>query len=185
MVLWIAIAGLIAWLSFEVVLRGPGESRRWAGSADAGRSTRVLVSSFLVALAASVALSVLGVALAPLAVRWLGCGLLGGGLLLRAWSMSVLGRSYSRGLQVTEQQALVTAGPYRVVRHPGYAGTLLVWIGFGLAAGSWVGVAVIAALLGSAYVYRIGLEERMLASEFGPSYQRYQARTRRVIPGIY
>lgn len=185
MVLWIAIAGLIAWLSFEVFLRGPGESRRWAGSADAGRSTRFLVGSFFLALAASTLLSVLGVAIEPLAVRWLGCGLLAAGLLLRAWSMSVLGRSYSRGLQVGEQQALVTTGPYRILRHPGYAGTLLVWIGYGLAIGSWAGVVVIAALLGTAYIYRIGLEEHMLASEFGPSYQAYQERTWGLIPGLY
>lgn len=132
MVLWIGIAGLVAWLSFEVFLRGPGESRRWAGSADTGRSTRFLVGSFFLALVASIVLSVLGVAIAPLAVRWVGCALLVAGLLLRAWSMTVLGRRYSRGLQVTEQQALVTVGPYGIIRHPGYAGTLLVWIGYGL-----------------------------------------------------
>ena len=185
MVLWIAMAGPVAWLSFEVFLREPGESRRWAGSADAGRSTRFLVGSFFLALTASIVLSVLGVAIAPLAVRWLGCALLAAGLLLRAWSMTVLGRSYSRGLQVTEQRSMVTAGPYRIIRHPGYAGTLLVWTGYGLAVGSWAAVVVIGALLGAAYVYRIGLEERMLASEFGPTYQTYQRRTWRLIPGLY
>lgn len=185
MVLGIAIAGFVIWLSFEFLLRGPGESRRWSGSADAGRSTRVLVWSFLLAVAVSIVLSVLGVAMAPLALRWVGCALLAAGLLLRAWSMSVLGRAYSRGLQVTEQQALVTAGPYRILRHPGYAGTLLVWIGFGLAVGSWAAAVVIGALLGPVYLYRIRLEERMLVSEFGETYQRYQRRTWRLIPGVY
>jgi hypothetical protein len=58
------------------------------------------------------------------------------GLALRAWSMRALGSSYSRTLGVVEgedQQAVVDAGPYRLIRHPGYLGSLLTWVGFALA----------------------------------------------------
>ncbi len=185
MVLWVAIVGLLAWVSFEVVLRGGGEARRWRGRADAGRSTRVLLVSFLVALGVSVAFSTLRVAPASFTLRWIGCALLGGGLGLRAWSMTALGSSYSRGLQVSERQSLVTRGPYRIIRHPGYAGTLLVWIGYALGVGSWAGAIVVAAVLGLAYVHRIGTEERMLRAEFGAVYQTYQQRTWRLIPGVF
>lgn len=47
------------------------------------------------------------------------------------------------------------AGPYRVIRHPGYAGSLLVWIGYALGAGSWAGAILIGIVLGAAYFYRI------------------------------
>jgi len=163
----------------------PGEARRWLGPADAGRSSRVLLISFLVSLGISLVLSRVRVALAPPTVRWAGCGLLISGLALRAWSMAILGKSYSRGLQVANRQVLVTVGPYRLIRHPGYAGTLLVWIGFTLGAGSWAAAVVNGVLLGAAYLYRIRVEERMLRTEFGAAYQTYQLRTWRLVPGLF
>ncbi len=65
MVLWVAIAGLLVWVSFEFLLRGPGEARRWVGAADTGHSTHVLLASFLVSLGISFVLSRFRVALAP------------------------------------------------------------------------------------------------------------------------
>jgi hypothetical protein len=82
---------------------------------------------------------------APLLIRWLPGGSLppvaapaglvveATGLALRAWSMRALGGSYSRTLRVVEdedQQTVVDAGPYRLIRHPGYLGSLLTWVGF-------------------------------------------------------
>ncbi len=142
-------------MSFEFLLREGGEARRWVGPADAGHSTQVLLVSFLVSLGISVVLSTSRVALAPVGIHWAGCSLLVCGLALRAWSMAILGSSYSRGLQVRKRQALVMAGPYRVIRHPGYAGSLLVWIGYALGAGSWAGAILIGIVLGAAYFYRI------------------------------
>ncbi|MHB2024394.1 MAG: methyltransferase family protein [Mycobacteriales bacterium] len=76
------------------------------------------------------------------------------GLAWRAWSMRTLGRSYSRTLRVVEgddQQAVVDAGPYRLIRHPGYQGSLLTWVGFALTPSRRVPVvALIAGLLGVA-----------------------------------
>lgn len=185
MVVWVAIAGLLVWVSFEFLLRGGGEARRWLGPADVGRSTGVLLVSFLISLIVTFAFVGFRVGLAPIAARWAGCALLGCGLALRAWSMAVLGSSYSRNLQVTRSQRLVTVGPYRVIRHPGYAGSLLVWIGYGLGVGSWAGAILVGALLGTAYFYRIGTEERMLRVEFGAVYETYEQRTWRLIPGLF
>src|SRR2546428_1769164 len=184
MVLWVAIAGLLIWGSFEFFLRGGGEARRWGGRADVGSSTQVLLVSFLVSLAITVVFGGFRLGLAPLA-RWTGCVILACGLALRAWSMVVLGGSYSRGLQVTSQQALVTGGPYRFIRHPGYTGSLLVWIGYALRAGSWVAAILVAVVLGVAYFYRVGTEARMLQAEFGAAYQTYQRQTWRLIPVIF
>ncbi len=84
-----------------------------------------------------------------------------------------------------KRQELVTAGPYRLIRHPGYAGSLLVWIGYALGAGSWAAAILISLVLGGAYLYRIAAEERMLRAEFGATYQMYQQRTWRLIPGLF
>jgi protein-S-isoprenylcysteine O-methyltransferase len=185
MVFWVAVAGLVVWLSFEFLLRAPGEARRLAGRADAGHSTRVLLVSYLISLVISLLLSGYRIALAPIPIRWAGCILLVGGLVLRAWSMAILGTKYSRSLQVMKRQELVTAGPYRLIRHPGYAGSLLVWIGYALGAGSWAAAILIGLVLGGAYWYRIAAEERMLGAEFGAPYRMYQQRTWRLIPGLF
>jgi protein-S-isoprenylcysteine O-methyltransferase len=144
-----------------------------------------LLIAFLISLVISVLFSGFRIALAPMAIRWAGCILLVGGLFLRAWSMAILGTRYSRGLQVMKRQELVTAGPYRLIRHPGYSGSLLVWIGYTLGAGSWAAAILNSFVLGGAYLYRIAAEERMLRAEFGAPYQMYQHRTWRLIPGLF
>ncbi len=72
------------------------------------------------------------------------------------------------------------AGPYRLVRHPGYLGTLVAWAGFGLTSGSLPVVAVVSTLFGRAYGRRIMAEERLLARDL-PGYQAYRRRTKRLL----
>jgi protein-S-isoprenylcysteine O-methyltransferase Ste14 len=79
----------------------------------------------------------------------------------------------------------VTTGPYRLVRHPGYAASCLVWIGAALAFDSWLAAAIVAAMLLVAYGWRIRAEETMLESTFGTAYRDYEARSRRLIPWVY
>jgi hypothetical protein len=47
--------------------------------------------------------------------------------------MIVLGRFYTRTLVTVSNQELVNRGAYRLVRHPGYRGSLLTWTGASLA----------------------------------------------------
>jgi protein-S-isoprenylcysteine O-methyltransferase Ste14 len=108
-----------------------------------------------------------------------------GGLGLRAWSMRTLDRSYTRTLRTDgRDHALVETGPYRWVRHPGYAGSLLIWTGFALTSRSPLTVALTSALLGTAYARRIVVEEDLLGREL-PGYRDYARRTSRLVPGIW
>jgi protein-S-isoprenylcysteine O-methyltransferase len=43
--------------------------------------------------------------------------------------MHALGKSYTRTLGTDERLAPITTGPYRVLRHPGYASSLPAWVG--------------------------------------------------------
>jgi protein-S-isoprenylcysteine O-methyltransferase Ste14 len=107
------------------------------------------------------------------------------GIALRGFAMSTLGRSYSLTPQVDTDQAIVTTGPYRLIRHPGYAGILVTILGLQLIAGTWV------ALLATLFVIlpvpvRIRLEEEILLEQRGARYLAYERRTPyRLIPGIY
>jgi protein-S-isoprenylcysteine O-methyltransferase len=123
--------------------------------------------------------------LIPPAVAWAGLLVAAGGLWLRLSAPRVLGRFYTRTLRVAEQQTVVDKGPYRLIRHPGYAGDLALWIGAGLATGNLSATLVIAVVIFAAYWYRIQAEEQMLVEKLGQPYRDYQARTRRLIPFVY
>ena len=66
-------------------------------------------------------------------LAWSGIMVMLSGLALRIWAVRVLGAFYTRILQTSTQQHLVTKGPYRLVRHPGYLADLLMWFGAGFA----------------------------------------------------
>jgi len=104
---------------------------------------------------------------------------------LQHFDYSPLGALYTRTLQIQPDQRVITDGPYRVIRHPGYAGTLLLWIGATLATTNWPAIVVATPVIISAYVYRIHCEEAMLASTFGEQYGIYRAHTWKLIPFVY
>lgn len=117
-------------------------------------------------------------------VSWVGLIVMLLGLAFRAWSMRVLGASYTRTLRVSAQE-VVDRGPYRYVRHPGYLGSILIWIGFAIALADWVGIVVIVPLMVGVYVYRIQAEETMLVAAFGDRYEGYRERSWRLVPFLY
>lgn len=181
---YLGVAGLLVWVGFELVFRSPGAASKWQGDAQDRASTPLLVLAFAVA-------AILPAALRDVAVGSLGQGAWAGvclcvlGLGLRAWGMRTLGTSYTRTLRTGSGQRLVTDGPYRWVRHPGYVGSMAVWIGAALAFHSWLAAIVVAILMLLAYGWRIRSEERMMADHFGDAYRDYTARTSRLFPGLY
>jgi protein-S-isoprenylcysteine O-methyltransferase Ste14 len=90
----------------------------------------------------------------------------------------------SATIEVAREQQLVSTGPYAVVRHPMYAGALVMCIGVPLALGSWWGFAPVAVLV-AVIVWRLLDEERTLATDL-PGYVEYRARVRyRLVPGVW
>lgn len=73
-------------------------------------------------------------AIRPGAVAFgIGLVILLAGLVLRGWSIMTLGEYFTGSVAVSSDQPVVTAGPYRVLRHPSYSGLLLIMTGIGLA----------------------------------------------------
>src|SRR5215813_12192758 len=107
-------------------------------------------------------------------VGWVGVTLMLGGLALRWWANAVLGRFYTSTLRLAQDQQIVKEGPYRLVRHPGYAGVLVLWLGAGLASQNWLVAGIIVILMSVAYAYRIRSEESMLLTAFGETYRDYK-----------
>jgi protein-S-isoprenylcysteine O-methyltransferase Ste14 len=81
-------------------------------------------------------------------------------------------------------QRVITTGPYARVRHPMYAGALLLFLGTPLALGSWWGLAVYIPSL-AVLVARLRDEEQFLMRNLA-GYADYRRRVRfRLLPGVW
>jgi protein-S-isoprenylcysteine O-methyltransferase Ste14 len=119
----------------------------------------------------------------PEAVRY--CGLLPGaaGIAMMYWTMTNLGKNLTDTVSTRRDATLVTAGPYRYVRHPFYVTAALLMAAVALLSANWLiavfGFAVIALL-----VLRTPKEEQKLVEKFGDAYRDYMARTGRFVPRL-
>jgi len=90
----------------------------------------------------------------------------------------------SATVEVSEDQQLVSTGPYGVVRHPMYSGALVMLLGTPLALGSWRGLAAVP-VLAAVIVWRLLDEERLLTRELA-GYADYAKRVRRrLVPFVW
>lgn len=104
------------------------------------------------------------------------------GVALRARAIHELGAQYSHRVIRISESGLICSGPYRVLRHPAYAGMLLANIGF---VGYFAGPASIATLtlLAAAILWRIRIEEAVLIKS--PGYREFASTRRRFVPGVW
>jgi len=176
-----------------LVIENRGRQGQAARSLDTGsadqRSTLMIGIAFMIsmiALVAGVVLNLFSILLIYNSiVGWVGIALAALGVGMRTWANRVLGQFYTRTLRTEEGQRIVQEGPYRLIRHPGYLGTLLLWIGAALAIRNWLTLIVILVVMLIAYTYRISVEEKMLNATFGDVYQAYRKHTWRLLPPIY
>jgi protein-S-isoprenylcysteine O-methyltransferase Ste14 len=113
---------------------------------------------------------------------WAGFAL---GLALFSWAM-IANAYFSTVVREQDDRghSVCTSGPYRAMRHPGYAGAVLQGLAAPLLLGSlW---ALVPGLLaGAMMVWRTALEDRLLQAEL-PGYADYARRVRhRLLPGIW
>ncbi len=112
------------------------------------------------------------------------------GLILAAYvlgSYALIENAYFSGMvrmQTDRGQRVVTSGPYRWVRHPGYAGSLVVYVATPVFLDSaWAFVP--AAFLVLVLVIRTGLEDRTLREQL-EGYKEYAREVRsRLVPGVW
>ncbi|KAI8579212.1 hypothetical protein K450DRAFT_243298 [Umbelopsis ramanniana AG] len=146
-------------------------------------SGRFLLTSFILSLLAPIWLTT-GVGHMWSFLGWVGLGWMVGGVLLRLWAIHV-NQFFVVDLTVSDDMFICTDGPYKVIRHPGYMGTLLIWVGFGLAATNWFVLIFVAGLVTYALIRRIQVEEEVLFERFGVDYQAYADETARLFPFLY
>jgi protein-S-isoprenylcysteine O-methyltransferase Ste14 len=119
------------------------------------------------------------------AIHILGIVILLAGFVPLTWAMAV-NKFFEATVRIQSEnnQQVISSGPYRYVRHPGYVGVVLHFIAIPIALGTWA--ALIPALLGIVlFVVRTALEDSSLRSEL-PGYAAFAERTRyRLLPGVW
>ena len=107
------------------------------------------------------------------------------GLGLSGWAV-VTNRFFSSVVRIQEERGhhVVTGGPYRLIRHPGYAGTLIAAACGGVVIGSWWSLVPLAVLV-PLFLRRTLLEEELLRERL-TGYSEYASRVRfRLVPGLW
>ncbi len=107
------------------------------------------------------------------------------GLGIRIWSIQQLGNLFTPTVQIQESHNLITSGPYSLVRHPSYLGAFLCIISGPILLNSLVGSVTAIIAMGTAYYFRIKVEEKKLLLHFGDDYIRYKKVTKTFIPFIF
>jgi protein-S-isoprenylcysteine O-methyltransferase len=116
---------------------------------------------------------------------YLGCLFIAFGVTIRLMAVAALKQQFTTKVSIIERHKIVETGIYKMVRHPAYLGHLASLLGIGLVLGNWVGLTALVALPFTAILYRIHVEESALLNYFGPAYQEYASRTKRLLPGIW
>ena len=94
--------------------------------------------------------------------------------------VGLLVRAIASG-HLRKNEQLSTAGPYAYTRNPLYLGSLVLAIGFIIAARSWVMALIALAMLAFIYLPVIRFEEQFLRAKF-PEYERYASKVPRLLP---
>ena len=150
----------------------------------------ILLAVMLPAMVAEIPLATLDAARmgwseVPLWVVLIGYVLLIGGIAVTTWAQAV-NPFFEPGVRVQKERAqrVITSGPYRVVRHPGYIAAIAMFVGIPLALASWW--ALLPATLAIALlIVRTSWEDGLLQAELS-GYAEYARRTRyRLLPGFW
>jgi len=186
--LFLAIGlGLQGWLqsrrSGYSVLRGlyrrPFSKEWWIGEAWTLGFASIAVSAVLELLDVEAPISALSGA-----ARVLGLVLALVGFVLIEWAVVAMGESWRVDVNPADRTALVTDGPFRLVRNPIYSSMMLLAAGVALmvpAVLSFIGVSLV--ILGLELQVRV-LEEPHLLRLHGAQWHRYASHVGRFVPGL-
>jgi protein-S-isoprenylcysteine O-methyltransferase Ste14 len=118
----------------------------------------------------------------PEGVKWVGVAVVASGMAFTWWARLTLGDLWSGQVSRKEGHVVIETGPYRLVRHPIYAGMLVAVWALAIQLGVAVGL-IGAALMTFGFWMKARLEERFLSAELGEAaYGDYRRRTPMLMP---
>jgi protein-S-isoprenylcysteine O-methyltransferase Ste14 len=107
------------------------------------------------------------------------------GLIIRVTSILTLKQQFTYTVTKIEDHELIESGLYRIIRHPGYLGQLIIFLGISTSLSNWLSILLMMVPVLLGYLIRIIVEEKFMIEQMGQKYIDYQKRTKRLIPLIY
>ena len=117
-------------------------------------------------------------------VRATGVALFLAGLIATLYAQIAMGESWRVGVDEQERTALVTSGPFAIVRNPIFAAFLPATLGLALLVPNVVALVGLAALWVALEIQVRLVEEPYLLRQHGDAYRNYAARVGRFVPGL-
>jgi protein-S-isoprenylcysteine O-methyltransferase Ste14 len=107
------------------------------------------------------------------------------GFIIRMVSIRTLKQYFTYSVAKVENHKIIAMGLYKFIRHPGYLGQLILFMGISISISNWLSILLMMIPVTLGYLYRINVEEKFMADQLGEDYQHYQDRTKRIIPMLY
>ena len=107
------------------------------------------------------------------------------GLIIRVTSILTLKQQFTYTVTKIANHELIENGLYRNIRHPGYFGQFIIFLGISVSLSNWLSVLLMIIPVFLGYIIRINVEEKFMIEQMGQKYIDYQKRTKRLIPHIY
>lgn len=107
------------------------------------------------------------------------------GFMIRIQSIRILKQCFTYSIATVEHQKVIETGLYKFIRHPGYLGQIIIFVGISTSISNWLSILAMLIPITFGYLYRIKAEERFMVEQLGEEYLNYRERTKRLIPMIY
>ncbi|GAB2491556.1 hypothetical protein GCM10008929_14730 [Alkalibacterium psychrotolerans] len=108
----------------------------------------------------------------------------GSGLVIRFWALIMLGTNFSRNVEVSKDQELISHGPYKYVRHPSYTGLFLLATAVPLFVGNLLVFVLAVALMYVVLNRRMNEEESFMEDVMGDRYVQWKKERYKLLPFI-
>jgi len=107
------------------------------------------------------------------------------GLIIRVTSILQLKNQFTYTVTKIENHELIETGLYNIIRHPGYLGQLIIFLGISMCLSNWLSILLMIIPVFFGYLNRINVEEKFMVEQLGQKYLDYREKTKRLIPSVY
>jgi protein-S-isoprenylcysteine O-methyltransferase Ste14 len=174
------------WVISEVILLILARSNKNSVDHDEG-SIVLLNVTIYICVALGVSLGFLGIGHIrgfSSTIPWMGLCFIVIGLIVRWVSILTLRKYFTTNVVIQNDHRIIKSGIYRFVRHPSYTGSIISFLGLGLAFVNWLATIILVVPITIAFMKRIKIEERALENAFGEEYITYRKSTWLLFPWL-
>jgi protein-S-isoprenylcysteine O-methyltransferase Ste14 len=107
------------------------------------------------------------------------------GLIIRVTSILKLKHQFTYTVTKIENHQLIDTGLYKYIRHPGYLGQIIIFLGIATTLSNWISILLMIMPVLGGFINRIRIEEKFMTQQMGQKYTDYQSRTKKLIPNIF